>query len=522
MTFVGVNLNDGSDDPSSGEQGIWIGSGTCLVVGVSDVVVPPVPEFSNRRLGMVGDNRSNESEGITLRFEKSVYQTIGGISKITGMVRAKYLIPLIDALDLQANPRLSKTGQVTKAIQESITEDSELFPFKTKGILLAASNYQNLDRGRVRVFFDNRNLEGILDGGHNTLAIGQLILRRALELSGESLPKGQMTWDQFKSLWKSCSGAISKYQESVRRDDDVAADDSSVRPDLSFYVPVELLVPSDPDDKMCIDNFRNNLLEICEARNNNVELTEGAKASQKGYFDDLRRVMMEVDPHVASRIEWKTNDGGEIKIQDIAALAWIVLAALPEVRDSDGKIVSPPSPQNLYSGKGGCLKKFDQFMSSADVTSQLSTDYKADLRNPMVMRAFRLVAQIPALYDYIYEQFPDLYNHAGGSYGNINAVRKLNEGRVKLSPFSATPVSMLSPDGFIVPLVSGLTVLVDPDTMTWKADPKSFLERNLGKIVERFAQILPPCDYDPQKVGKAKMSYSRVADAYTMALVGII
>ena len=67
------------------------------------------------------------------------------------------------------------------------------FPFKTKGILLASSRYENLDRDRVRIHFDSRNIEGILDGGHNTLAIGLLILKRALDFTGGKLPRGQKT-----------------------------------------------------------------------------------------------------------------------------------------------------------------------------------------------------------------------------------------------------------------------------------------------------------------------------------------
>ena len=117
-----------------------------------------------------------DGKGITIRFEKSAEQTIGGVTKITGMVRAKYLIPIIDDLDLQANPRSSKTGQVTSAIQESIRQNTDLFPFKTKGILLAAAKYKRGDHGRITVFFGDRSVEGILDGGHNTLAIGLCLL----------------------------------------------------------------------------------------------------------------------------------------------------------------------------------------------------------------------------------------------------------------------------------------------------------------------------------------------------------
>lgn len=88
---------------------------------------------------------------------------------------------------------LAKQRAGHESIQDSIECGPELFPFKTKGILLASSRYENLDRDRVRIHFDSRNIEGILDGGHNTLVIGLLILKRALDFTGGKLPRGQKT-----------------------------------------------------------------------------------------------------------------------------------------------------------------------------------------------------------------------------------------------------------------------------------------------------------------------------------------
>ncbi|WEV73688.1 hypothetical protein OZX74_07230 [Bifidobacterium sp. ESL0798] len=476
-----------------------------------------------------------DDEGIVLRFEQSVHQTIGETSKFTGMVRAKYLIPVIDKLDLQANPRSSKEGRVTNAIQESIEDDVSLFPFKTKGILLAASDYEQLDRGRIRVFFDNANIEGILDGGHNTLAIGLLILERAVEFAGKKLPRGQKTWSEFKILWTEHRDDIQKYQEAVRKNEDGSSANPEVIGDLSFYVPVELLVPADPDNDICVDDFRHNLLEICEARNNNVELTASAKAHQKGYFADLAKLLKEENPTVNSHVEWKTNDGGDVKVADIIALTWIVLRKLPQFQDSDdcppfkdaeGKVVEAPHPQQLYSGKGSCLSAFNRFMSSSDVTGG-TNDYTSELHNPVVYSAFQLAVQIPELYDYIYAQFPDLYNRANGSYGNIIAVKGLNPTSAttkKYTPFSKQPVQTANPLGFIVPLVYGLTALVkvEPNKVVWRHEPKSFLKENLPKIVSQYKEVFDPCGYDPQKVGKSAMSYSTAENAYKMALFGIL
>ena len=124
------------------------------------------------------------SPSIVIRLKQSYCQQIGKIKRVIGLMPASFITGLIDTLDLDANPRSSRLGGVTEAIQVSIRNDEtstyeKLFPFKSKGILLAASQYEELDRGRYRLQFIDKSTEGILDGGHNTLAIGVYVLSQA-------------------------------------------------------------------------------------------------------------------------------------------------------------------------------------------------------------------------------------------------------------------------------------------------------------------------------------------------------
>ena len=457
-------------------------------------------------------------KSIIIKFDFSTEQTVGEITKIVGLTKAKYLIPVIDILDLEANPRSSASGPVTTAIQDSIENTPETFPFKTKGILLASSQYERLERGRVKLTPDNLQIEGILDGGHNTLAIGLYILRAAQAFKGVPSSKGAKTWGQFKDEWETNRDLVDEYLEALRKDPSIG--------NLSFFVPVELLVPRQADDPLCVEAFRNDLLEICAARNNNVQLHVSDKANQLGYFDTLKSLMDSHNPSLSSRVQWKSNEGGEIKAHDIIALAWIPLSLITPVKDANGRIIEPVLPQNIYSGKGGCLRQFEKLMSSPSVTKETSADYKRELKNNEVCTAFKIAVELPELYDYIYEMFPKLYNAAGGSYGRITAVKSLNERRKeKTTPFTEKEIETLSPDGFIMPLVYGLQALMENNgrnEIRWKQAPMVFLHNHLEKIVAHYAGIFSMCDYDPQKIGKSNQSYAQALAGFKMAIAGIL
>lgn len=463
----------------------------------------------------------NKSKSVIIKFDFSTEQTVGEITKIVGLIKAKYLIPVIDVLDLKANPRSSKTGPVTTAIQESIENDPILFPFKTKGILLASSKYERLERSRIKVTPENLEIEGILDGGHNTLAIGLYILKQSMAYAGKVFPKGEKTWECFKELWGENRNIIDEYLEALRKEPTLG--------NLSFYVPLELLVPRNAEDIACAENFKNDLLEICEARNNNVELNIAAKANQKGYFDTLKSLMKKRNPALCNRIEWKTNDGGDIKAQELVALAWIPLALISPVKDEKGKVIEPIAANKIYSAKGSCLKQFERLMASPDVTSKTSSDYRRELMNVEVTSAFEIAVELPELYDYIFSNFPVLYNAADGKYGRITAVKKLNDNRKdKRAPFSDNNIDILTPEGYIMPLVYGLQALMVCETengyrkVVWSQPPMTFLHNNLGKIVKYYSGIISICDYDPQKVGKNSQSYEQALAGYKMAIAGIL
>jgi hypothetical protein len=451
----------------------------------------------------------NEKFDLVIHFDQACEQVNANVRKVTGLVKIKHLLPLITQLELEANPRDSRVGRVTNDIRESLERTPEMFPFKTKGILVAASKYQKGERNRYFVKFEDSAIEGILDGGHNTMAIGLHVLSLALGEEAPAVIRQIKIWSDFKTAWIDAQPQIAAFRAELTEDD----------VELDTLVPLELLVPNDVDDVSDVDEFLRSLLTICAARNNNAELRTEAKANQAGYFEALKE---QIDSSISDRVEWRPNEGGSIKVADIVALTWIPLSMIADrYDDEDGRVVDPPSATQIYSSKGDCVSRFERLMSSPAVSETSAGNFKRDLRNPKVLSAFKLAADVVKLYDAIYEKFPSIYNSNDGKFGRITTVKKMNDkAKVKATKFGDKAVDWKYPEGFIVPLVYGLRSLikVNPDgTLGWKTDPFAFVDKYLSEVVAKYKGVIEIVQHDPQKVGKANVAYTAAEDAFETA-----
>lgn len=442
---------------------------------------------------------------IVIRFDQVAEQIEGPVKRVVGFVRAKNMLSLFDAADLEANPREAKSGAVTADIIESIRGTPETFPFKTKGVLVGASNYELLQRNRYELSFENTKIEGILDGGHNMLAIGTYILSKAL--NDERIIRKVKRWTDLKDYWTQHRNEINILKKEPNNEFGEGP--------LEFLVPIEVLVPSTLEDPDTINEFNNSLLEICAARNNNVELTLETKANKKGFYEYLRKSLQ---PAIAARVEWKTNDGGEIKVRDLIALAWIPLSVI------DLPIDIKIPPQNIYRNKGECAKHFDTIMSDERVSKPTEGDYTHELNNAAVHSALVIAGRLPELYDKIYIKFPTSYNgDREGRFGGLAIVNKAKDMRsIPTTHFTKIKTEYAYPDGLIMPLVYGLKALMKKDekgNVIWAEDPFSFIDDHLDAIVKKYRLVLDAFRGDPQKIGKNEGSYELVLDAFETELL---
>lgn len=450
---------------------------------------------------------ANAPTPIMLKFDQSHEQRASNVKRVIGFVKVRHLAPLISAVDLESNPRSSKTGPITEAIRESMERTPETFPSKTKGLLVGASDYRLRERQRYELKIMQPILEGILDGGHNALAIGLHILASA-HVRDRELSRIKL-WKDFREVWDAHREEIGK------------AVGDSTKEELDILVPVELLLPTDPEDPSAVDDFSASLLDICAARNNNAQLKAETKANQSGYFETLKNVL---HPSISSDVEWKTNDGGRIKAADVIALAWIPLEILDLPKDEDGRPVEAPVPQNIYRSKGDCVTRFERLMSSPEVTHVEDGQYRRELKSLQVQSAFQVAAKIVELHDYIYENFPDAYNANGGKFMSITAVKKMNppSDRKKYTRFTHREVGTAIPDGFVIPLVYGLQSLLQVNllgSVEWVTDPEEFLRKHFRTIVGTHKSTVALLEYDPQKVGKSPEAYHMAKQAYDLELL---
>ena len=95
----------------------------------------------------------------------------------------------------------------------------------SKGILIATENCKILDRGRISI--TNGEREGIMDGGHNALAIAQYII---LKLFPEI--KIFKSWADCKKIWSD------NEKEIIERFNNAGGNDA-----FKFSIPIEIIFP---------------------------------------------------------------------------------------------------------------------------------------------------------------------------------------------------------------------------------------------------------------------------------------
>lgn len=432
---------------------------------------------------------------VTVRLQDPLDQNVGPLRRITGFIKMRGMIDLITKENLEANPRDSKRSNITKDILETLQTSPEMMPFYSKGLLIGAGEVIERERDRFQLEFADRQREGILDGGHNTLAIGIALLVEA-GVDSKAVSKIKV-WNDFKECWNENLNLVTKLKQQP-------AD-----PTLDALIPVEILTPlttGSVGDNVAV--FNDLILSICANRNQNAQLAAEAVANQSGAFDYLKAALPE---EISNEVAWRTNGAGRIDPRFLVSLAWVPLAEVPTLTDYD---VLPLSGTSAYSSKAEALSRFTRLIEAEGATEKTRDGKSYVVIDSYVDSAFDMVPEVLKCYDIIYAGYKDAYNANNGSFGRIQAVRKVSK-KTNYTVFSNVEVTHdVPPLGFMMPVIYSLQALIKADknfgSLKWIVDPVEFYsdKENLKAIIGAVKPIIEMADWDPQRVGKGAASYN--------------
>ncbi|MEH6714364.1 hypothetical protein [Parasphingorhabdus flavimaris] len=456
-----------------------------------------------------------------LKFADVAVQPSGGeqsISRAVGFVNIGHILPILDSKALAPNPRNAKRNAIVEAILGTLNDTPELFRFKSRGLLISSHKVEKLERGRFRVLFDKEFVDGVLDGGHNLFALGLFILSQILDQ--KSLNKIR-TWEQLEETWAVNRDAI-KHLEFDKDD----------------LVTVELIYPSSSREE-AQDEFDRAAFDISQARNANTQVNTEAFQNKLGFYDVLKESLPE---KLSARVEWKpgvveAKDAKPISVRDIVALAWIPLnlASKNNLLPKEFSVL----PQNIYRNKGECSDKFNSLMMLDEVTQPIGgqAGQARQLVHKTVESCLHITADLPRLFDLIYEKFPVYYNNGNFRFGRRNVVKMYDPVKLKqlkeenrdtqaytgirpVTPFfqnSTAEMKWKYPDALIIPFVTGLSALmtIEDGKVVWAYDDiDSIVLEKLEKAAPLFDGQLDAYDWDPQRLAKSSSSHKQAASYY--------
>lgn len=426
---------------------------------------------------------------VTIKTENHSIFNFEDINKVIGTLNPSNIAKLLDNIELTANPRKSKINKITNAIQETLELTPEYMVFKSKGLLLSTGDCEPLERGRFKMRVEDELTDGLLDGGHNMLAIGMFFLDKFFEKSDIAEPleyRRVKRWDDFRDVWF-------KYREEI----------NNIVEELDFLIPIEIIYPVAGKE----DIFSDKVFEISDARNNNHSLSSGTKADHKGYYEPLKNSL---DPELNEKIEWKDGDiEKSIRRNDIVSLALIPLIALQRHNRLD-KGIKKINPTMIYNSKEKCVEAYSLIIEKY-------TNEDGELELPKVVEnAFRLMHDIPKFYDLIYKNFPEFYNSRQGSFGRISSVSQKKGKDDKIvkayykTGFYGFGLDYKYPPAFMIPIIVSFNELIkiEGDEVSWKINNmEGFIENNLKNHCGMLISTIKDNHYDSQSVGKSSAAY---------------
>ena len=411
------------------------------------------------------------------------------ISRISSSLSPFSFIKVFSVADNEINPRVAKENGITQDIRATLATSPECFWLMSKGIVLATQNCRISDRGRVGLTFsEDPKREGIMDGGHNALAIAQYLLQQLY-------PENRIIkeWDEIKAFWKE------HLDDIIERFNTQGGNET-----FKFSIPVEIIFPSNEDG--AYEDYLKYINSICDARNTNVQLKDSTKDNQVGIYDELKKNLTCKD-----KVVWKTGMPGKIKVEDVVSIASLMFIHLQDKKLLPENL-NTLSPISIYSGKSRCVDFFGDVIRHREISDKIGDKYV--VKSNLIKSALSMVDDLIKFYDKMYIKFPSIYQRNPGKFGGIKAV----EMKQSKCPFGSNEetIDYKYPAAFFIPLFAGVRELItyneSTDTVSWIINPTTINYDDLD--CEKYVEMIKFLQFNPQNVGKASMMYREGADTF--------
>lgn len=224
---------------------------------------------------------------------------------------------------------------------------------------------------------------------------------------------------------------------------------------------------------------------LAAARNTSVQVQDKSIAELEARFNIIKKAL--ADESYMSRVFFKENDTGDIDVAD--------LVAMMNMFNIDRYSGMSSFPINSYRVKKTCV---DLYIAD-------HKKYGESAENPFV-KMVDIMPDIFRLYDAIEVNMNRYYRqkNPNGRYGSTKGVQVPKDGQQFRSKFLCNDLDVISPNGFIYPILGAFRALVaEKDARYyWKKDPFAVLESIGAELVDSTVSMSRSLGNNPQSVGK--------------------
>lgn len=224
---------------------------------------------------------------------------------------------------------------------------------------------------------------------------------------------------------------------------------------------------------------------LAAARNTSVQVQDKSIAELEDRFDIIKKTLE--TENYSSRVFFKENDNGDIDVADLLAIL--------NLFNIDRYVGMNSFPINSYSSKKKCIDLYisdhKKYGESGENSYVKMTDIMLDV--------FRLYDAIEVNMNKFYRQ-----KNPNGRFGATKGVQVPKVGQIFQSKFLGNELDVISPNGFIYPILGAFRALVGEKDgkYYWKKNPFAVLEKVGPELVESTVSMSRSLGNNPQSVGK--------------------